>query len=164
MICRMNRTNRAWLGFTLIELLIVVAIIGILAAIAVPNFLNAQMRAKIARVIADQKAVQSALEQYFIDWNSSPSITAQSVTKPISSLGTSIPTTDRPGTGASTRRDGAAKAKDKSSARLAIWLTRTLCCRRWPSDRVRSVKPGAMPNWVTAGPRRTSTTWTGKPN
>ena len=58
------------LGFTLIELLIVVAIIGILAAIAVPNFLNAQMRAKIARCHADMKAVSTALEQYFVDWNS----------------------------------------------------------------------------------------------
>lgn len=57
-------------GFTLIELLIVVAIIGILAAIAVPNFLNAQMRAKIARTQADMKAVSTSLEQYFLDWNS----------------------------------------------------------------------------------------------
>lgn len=56
-------------GFTLIELLIVVAIIGILAAIAIPNFRNAQLRAKVTRVIADEKAVATALEQYFLDWN-----------------------------------------------------------------------------------------------
>ncbi len=54
-------------AFTLIELLIVVAIIGILAAIAVPNFLNAQMRAKVARVVSDMKAVAMAEEQYHLD-------------------------------------------------------------------------------------------------
>lgn len=54
-------------GFTLIELLIVVAIIGILAAIAVPNFLNAQNRAKVARLISDMKALSSAQEQYRLD-------------------------------------------------------------------------------------------------
>ncbi len=63
----MGRKNS---GFTLIELLIVVAIIGILAAIAVPNFLNAQMKAKIARVHNDQRSVATALEQYYLDWNS----------------------------------------------------------------------------------------------
>ena len=56
-------------GFTLIELLIVVAIIGILAAIAVPNFLNAQMKAKIARVASEQRSTATALEQYRLDWN-----------------------------------------------------------------------------------------------
>jgi type II secretion system protein G len=56
-------------GFTLIELLIVVAIIGILAAIAVPNFLNAQIRAKVARCKSDLKALGMAEEQYFLDNN-----------------------------------------------------------------------------------------------
>lgn len=59
--------RRKQFGFTLIELLIVVAIIGILAAIAVPNFLNAQTRAKISRVQGDFKAIQMALEMYRMD-------------------------------------------------------------------------------------------------
>ncbi len=59
-------------GFTLIELLIVVAIIGILAAIAVPNFLNAQLRAKIARCKSDLRSIGMAQEQYFLDNNEYP--------------------------------------------------------------------------------------------
>ncbi len=54
-------------GFTLIELLIVVAIIGILAAIAVPNFLNAQTRAKVARTEGDMGALATAMEMYKLD-------------------------------------------------------------------------------------------------
>ncbi len=54
-------------GFTLIELLIVVAIIGILAAIAVPNFLNAQIRAKVSRTYADETALSTAIEMYNLD-------------------------------------------------------------------------------------------------
>ncbi|MGI6454089.1 MAG: type II secretion system protein [bacterium] len=54
-------------AFTLIELLIVVAIIGILAAIAVPNFLNAQVRAKIARCHSDMNTLSNAFEMYSLD-------------------------------------------------------------------------------------------------
>jgi prepilin-type N-terminal cleavage/methylation domain-containing protein len=56
-------------AFTLIELLIVVAIIAILAAIAVPNFLEAQTRAKVSRVKSDLRTQSVALEAYFVDNN-----------------------------------------------------------------------------------------------
>ena len=59
-------------AFTLIELLIVVAIIGILAAIAVPNFLNAQTRAKVARSQSDMQAMSTAFEMYSLDNNHYP--------------------------------------------------------------------------------------------
>ena len=54
-------------GFTLIELLVVVAIISILASIAVPNFLEAQVRAKVSRVKADMRTLMTGLEAYSID-------------------------------------------------------------------------------------------------
>ena len=59
-------------AFTLIELLIVVAIIGILAAIAVPNFLNARNRAQITRVISDMKTMDQQLRFYWLDTNRPP--------------------------------------------------------------------------------------------
>jgi len=59
-------------GFTLIELLIVVAIIAILAAIAIPNFLDAQVRSKVSRVKADLRTIATALEAYTVDKNRVP--------------------------------------------------------------------------------------------
>lgn len=83
-------------GFTLIELLIVVAIIGILAAIAVPNFINARLRALIARVYAEEKAINEAYLMYRMDNGSWPPhvdgdpAQYRYVTTPIAYLTTSI--------------------------------------------------------------------------
>ena len=65
----MNRNER---GFTLIELLIVVAIIGIIAAIAIPNLLNAIDRSKQKRTMADMRSIGTACEEYAIDNNFYP--------------------------------------------------------------------------------------------
>lgn len=59
-------------GFTLIEILIVVAIISILAAIAIPNFLAAQLRAKVSRARNDLRVVEMAIEAYRVDAGAYP--------------------------------------------------------------------------------------------
>ena len=64
-------------GFTLIELLIVVAIIGIIAAIAIPNLLNAIDRGKQKRTMADIRSIGTACEEYSIDNNFYPVQTSQ---------------------------------------------------------------------------------------
>lgn len=88
--------NDQKMGFTLIELLIVVAIIGILAAIAVPNFLNAQVRAKVAKVQGDLKSIDLAYMSYRLDNNAWPphlgscSHQHRPITTPIAYLSTSV--------------------------------------------------------------------------
>ncbi len=59
-------------GFTLIELLIVVAIIGVLAAIAVPNFLQAHTKAQVTAVISEMKVLEQQLRIYWLDFGRPP--------------------------------------------------------------------------------------------
>ena len=82
-------------AFTLIELLIVVAIIAILAAIAVPNFLEAQIRAKVSRSKTDIRSIATAFEAYRVDSNNYPPFSLQrgglvSLTTPIAYI-SSVP-------------------------------------------------------------------------
>lgn len=71
-----KRNNK---GFTLIELLIVVAIIGIIVAIAIPNLLNAIQRAKQKRTMGDERSSGTAAEAYAVDFNHYPAAAAFAV-------------------------------------------------------------------------------------
>ena len=86
-------------GFTLIELLIVVAIIGIIAAIAIPNLLNAIDRGKQKRTMADMRSIGTSIESYAVDNNfypkgmaNAPAATISGYVSPIYMK--TVPTTD----------------------------------------------------------------------
>lgn len=73
--------HRSSRGFTLIELLIVVAIIGIVAAIAIPNLVNAVDRGKQKRTMADLRSIATAVEHYSVDNTTYPAATDVSMLK-----------------------------------------------------------------------------------
>src|SRR6202163_1161039 len=62
---RKLQTKRA--GFTLVEIMIVVAIIALLAAIAVPGFLRARKRSQASRILNDLRMIDGAVDQYAIE-------------------------------------------------------------------------------------------------
>jgi len=67
----LNAINKRRGGFTLVEIMIVVAIIALLAAIAVPGFLRARKRAQASRILNDLRLIDSAVDQYAIETNRS---------------------------------------------------------------------------------------------
>ena len=74
MLQKLNK-NRG--GFTLVEIMIVVAIIALLAAIAVPNFLRARKRSQATRMLEDLRVIDSAIDQYAIETNKAGGATVQ---------------------------------------------------------------------------------------
>ena len=69
-------------GFTLVELVVVIAILGILAGIAIPRFMDATATARGAKVVADMRTIDSAIMMYNAKVGSLPTTTAQLTTTP----------------------------------------------------------------------------------
>jgi len=67
----LRKLNTKHAGFTLVEIMIVVAIIALLAAIAVPNFLRSRKRSQATQVLSDLRIIDSAADQYAIETNKS---------------------------------------------------------------------------------------------
>jgi prepilin-type N-terminal cleavage/methylation domain-containing protein len=63
----LNKLNKRRAGFTLVEIMIVVAIIALLAAIAVPGFLRARKRSQASKVLNDLRMIDAAVDQYAIE-------------------------------------------------------------------------------------------------
>jgi prepilin-type N-terminal cleavage/methylation domain-containing protein len=111
-------------GFTLVEIMIVVAVIALLAAIAVPNFLRARKRTQASRILEDLRLIDSALDQYAIEFNKAAGATVpwdaiKQYLKPNSSLfNTGVSVIGGDYTGAAYTVDGAISTPPGTAAAL----------------------------------------------
>jgi len=100
-------------GFTLIELMVVIAIIIILAAIAIPNYLNMTKRAKNSRVQSDMATLATGLETFKTDWGAYPKVAkanAEAVNASGSNIFHELAGTDTTATGTHRNTVGATNA------------------------------------------------------
>ncbi len=167
----MQNKRRLPLAFTLIELLIVVAIIGILAAIAVPNFMNARLRANVARTNSDLRALAVAIETYQIDENAFPingshlTVDLISLTTPISYIGSvgfhDIFKAQQGSTGNAVESYLYFLYKANLAQPNLAWInqagveefsTNGFCLSSWGPDRVQGARKGNDPAGAMLGP------------
>lgn len=93
----LQKLTKKHAGFTLVEIMIVVAIIALLAAIAVPSFLRARKRSQATRILNDLRLIDSAVDQYAIETNKDSTTTPTSTDlRPYLKTGTQLYNTFRP--------------------------------------------------------------------
>ena len=158
-------------AFTLIELLIVVAIIGILAAIAVPNFLNARLRANVSRTNSDLRALDMAIQSYQVDGNAFPpnwshlTVDLWRLTSPVSYIANvdfkDIFKAKQGGTGNAVESYLYFLYKANHADTRMAWINQAgqaqystdgFCLSSWGPDRVQGAKQNNDPGGASIGP------------
>jgi len=142
-------------GFTLIELLVVIIIIGILAAIAIPVFLNQRKKAVDASIKSDLRTVANEMETYYVDSQYYPAVTSNTATVNTIGVGSDTVTLSK-GNVVSVQRNGLTN----TSTAFCIQITNSNGTTPATGFFYASNAGGVQPSGTTACPAApTGTTW-----